>query len=340
MTTQTLKIPYGLSDWGEVVSATLAQKGVKYMCPSCKSHLTLRDGQRRTKHFAHSTDAPCSQESVLHKTAKMLIEQIIHQHARKEGTITIHKPCDKCTKECIISLPDSAFTKASQEVGVGGFICDVMAYRNKKPVLAIEVRHTHAVDSHKATTLSVHWLEVDAESIIDNPFEWHTTQSRLKPTYCRHCKKSVRQIIDACDAAGIPRYLYTTSYNPKKSTFVASTETCYNCKKDTPVFWWRGTPFDKNAPAFPRPESIVKRFSNTYGDEYWMNTCVHCSASQGDNFLHTMPDGVFADLPHHDYTARQAVKTVYRTREYALAMENIAENTSAIRKRLVRWQNK
>ena len=51
-----------------------AEKGKSYFCPACQDTVILRKGKIKTAHFAHET---CNQETIIHKTAKQLIVDVI-----------------------------------------------------------------------------------------------------------------------------------------------------------------------------------------------------------------------------------------------------------------------
>jgi competence CoiA-like predicted nuclease len=72
-----LLIPWGRNQSGVLVSAAQAEKSVALTCPSCDSHLLLRQGTKRRPHFSYSADSSCNPEAALHLTAKLLIAQVV-----------------------------------------------------------------------------------------------------------------------------------------------------------------------------------------------------------------------------------------------------------------------
>lgn len=72
-----LEVPYGLHPDGYLEKAEDARKGLNYLCPECEEPLVFRAGEYMVKHFAHKANTNCSGESIIHKTAKMLIAQTI-----------------------------------------------------------------------------------------------------------------------------------------------------------------------------------------------------------------------------------------------------------------------
>ena len=112
---ENLRIPYGLNETGELISAELAEKGKKHTCPCCGIQLVHRAGEVRTKHFAHPPSSNCSYESVLHITAKKLIQSVILKNATAKQTITLENHCHSCGVVFSTSLPMGTFSNAGLE---------------------------------------------------------------------------------------------------------------------------------------------------------------------------------------------------------------------------------
>lgn len=188
---QELRVPIGIDPSGNLVRVEKATKSIAYNCPSCKEALILKDGGKRTKHFSHPANGICSPESIVHKTAKLLIAGVISANAAgtPEGKIVLDRTCDSCRAAFPQTLPMKTFTSVAQEVRVGKFICDVVGYREKGvPALSVEIMHTHSVHGEKLETLQGFWIELDAEDVIQNPNRWHSVQARLKPHRCSKCR--------------------------------------------------------------------------------------------------------------------------------------------------------
>jgi hypothetical protein len=117
------------------------------------------------------------------------------------------------------------------------------------------------------------------------------------------------------------------SYNiivTERIYLVTGYRTCWKCNNDTKVFsigtdkfayldkQWKFYPVFylinninqyssnfKNVLNFTN-EKFKKMFSKTINQEYLMNTCEHCSALQGDNFLYNEVDSVFSPMNEHE----------------------------------------
>lgn len=273
-----LSIPYAFDEVGNVLFAESARRDTDAFCPACGGALLLRAGDIRRRHFAHKVDTQCSPESVRHKVAKRAI-----RHAM-DGTspITIVMPCSGCRNQHSVSIPPGIFDHGAEEVRVGHFWCDVVGYRgDNTPALAVEVYATHHMGEHKESSLPLHWIEVDADEIIENPLIWRALKCRMKDTFCDSCA-SIR---DAIHQWGIDPNSYVLAGSNMRSPFVATMSECWRCKASIPVFWWDGVPYCRDEPPLPRPWTIQNRFSATLGDKYWCNTCPKCHSIQGDHFI-------------------------------------------------------
>ena len=149
----------------------------------------------------------------------------------------------------------------------------------------------------KAQNLPIFWIELKAEDIIANPYVWEPIQYKLKPSYCRDCKKRFNRIINIGNKWGIDRELYSPIKNPKYSNYIADKQICCNCKEKILVFWWLGVPFCEERPPDPIPKTIMLRHSRIYRGTYWANTCPKCGFIQEDDQLFILKDSLFKGLP-------------------------------------------
>lgn len=294
---ENLKIPLGVNESGELISAETAQKGSKYSCPCCGVQLIHRSGEVRAKHFAHPAASNCSLESVLHITAKRLIYEAIMENAESGKNISLENHCQSCGVVFTTNLSAKTFSNSGIEVRVGDYVCDVVGYRGNSIGLAIEILNTHEVDAKKAANLEGYWVELKAEDVINDSFKWLPTQANLKESYCDSCKNHIKHVIEVADKYSIDRALYSPVKNPNKSKYIADTETCFKCKEEIPVFWWRGVPFCDVEPPNPKPKTIKYRNSKQYGGSYWANTCANCNMIQGDNYLYIFENAPFKGMP-------------------------------------------
>jgi len=282
-----LLVPYGVSEEGELVHARDADASATYTCPGCDGHLVLHSGAVRTKHFAHKTDTACDGETLAHMTAKLLVAKVINAHGHSDAPIKLLCSCSKCRSPAERELPHAAFTSSAVEERVGPFVCDVVAFKDGKPVLAVEIFNSHAVGDEKAQQLELPWIELDAGEVLEDPYNWRPTQMRLKPTLCRECKEKRAELEQVAQRWRLPLS------NP---LYVAAVAPCWSCKEKIIWYWWQGVPFAQAKPPEPVPRILQFRFSKMYGGKYWMNICPGCRAPQGDNFVFLASDSPFSGL--------------------------------------------
>lgn len=293
-----LLVPYGVDANRRLVSAAEAQRRIEYRCPQCDGLLILRAGDIKITHFAHKADTGCSGETLLHQIAKRLVAQVVNECATSSpNQPTISCTCKRCNHIFQSRMSPKAFGRAEIEKRVGPFVCDVVAFRNSEPVLAIEILATHLVEEGKARGLTLPWIELSAQAVIDAPYSWVPKNSRLEAVLCRDCKAHDHRLREAANRWNQPIPDHATDRDPSRATYLAAVERCYKCKNDIVVYWWAGVPFCENEPPKPRPSTIEHRFSKTYGGSYWANTCPACSALQGDNFLFLFEGAPFSGLP-------------------------------------------
>lgn len=293
-----LQVPYGIDESGTLIKADNAKSDIDYFCPACSTKLVLRSGEIRARHFAHSVDANCSSESIMHKTAKYLIHTAITKNALgEENKLEIYTQCPDCQNCYFLTIPPKTFSFARLEVYVDSFICDVVAYKNDEMTLAVEVHYTNKVSAQKSKQLPIYWIELEAESIIKNSFKWQPIKSRLKKISCQPCKEKFKEIEKVATHWGVDKSLYSVKKEPEFAKYIAAIETCFKCEQDIPVFWWHGVPFCQTKPPEPKPKTIKYKYSKAYGGSYWANTCANCGVMQGDNHLYILEDAVLDDLP-------------------------------------------
>jgi hypothetical protein len=96
--------------------------------------------------------------------------------------------------------------------------------------------------------------------------------------------------------------------------YVVRTKSCWKCSKITPVYTWKGAPYAKETPPNPVPDTIKYKYSKTAKDSYWVNVCIHCQASQGDNFLYFGNKPIFVtsedDWPHRSFQIMNPPATI------------------------------
>lgn len=299
-----LLVPYGVNPDGLLVRAADSDRRTEYRCPECQSHLVLKAGEIVVHHFAHKADTACTGETIAHETAKRLLAQVIHEQTAitNPRTISLECTCDRCASAFPVRLPQDSFTGVAVEHRVDDFVCDVVGLRNNGVALALEVLATHAVPEAKARTLSVPWIEITAEAVLADPYQWTPINSRLKPVVCPSCKGFLGKLKVLAERWDIPLDPLAGYRDPARATYLAAIERCWKCDEEILLFWWAGVPFCELEPPKPRPRTIQYRYSNTFGGKYWANTCPACDALQGDNvvFLGLKGTPAFNGLPLRD----------------------------------------
>lgn len=287
----SFRVPYGVDELGNYVSPEMASKQTVYFCPCCANRLVFKSGTKRVKHFSHPKAANCNPETVLHKTAKALVQRAIMDNAEGELCLSIMDNCQCCGGEQERLLKPKTFSNAVQEVRVGQYICDVVAFKGEGEIaLGIEILVTHAVDEEKAKNLNIYWIELKADDVIESATMWQPVQAKLKQRNCLKCKEEAQRVRAIANQYGIDGSLFSTDkhawFNSENPTgYLGFIGGCWVCKRDIPLFWWEGVPYCTDKPPEPRPKTIQHRYSKTFGGLYWGNTCAACGKLQGDNFL-------------------------------------------------------
>lgn len=187
------KIPIALDDKCNLVKPSAARGEAAYSCPECATKLIFRHGQIKAPHFSHPPAKNCTAESALHKAAKLAIKQVVDERCQggKEPTLV------KTFTDCGQPIPRPLSDVNSGDVGCttlehklpSGHIADVALLKDQHVLLCIEILVTHRVDQHKAQTLKNDWLELKAETAIDDPTTWLVIQSSLNHPRCNSCAR-------------------------------------------------------------------------------------------------------------------------------------------------------
>ncbi len=160
-------------------------------CPECESHLILKlssskSSKSKAHHAAHKNEnLSCSlsnPEGVLHFNTKWYIyEQItkgkklfIKQFCSGWALPGYKRQCSRWQKSSRPFLWIENWDDVQIERNVQSLRPDIVLYRNNKPIAAIEVCVTHAIDDEKKAKLreiGLPWIEVKADGeIIDEYF--------------------------------------------------------------------------------------------------------------------------------------------------------------------------
>jgi hypothetical protein len=253
--------------------------------------LILKRGAVKVPHFAHKPSDTCNQETIIHKTAKLLVQQAIADwKAGRTQAPVVQRTCQICHSLVAQPLPDKVETAALEYQLTDGFIADVALLVGDKPEAAIEIKVTHAVGEEKAASLSAPFIEVDGYAVLDSPTNWMPITDQFKPLTCRACLQAFQRFqTKAAQVAKRANIELPTEY------YRYALSPCWRCKKDILVFTWPGQRLhEKRQPSKqPLPKTVRYEFSKTVNGKYWANCCSHCRAIQGDWFLFAEPGGPF-----------------------------------------------
>jgi hypothetical protein len=289
-----LRVPFAVDDEERLYNPTIAEKGKNYFCPACREPVIFKQGEIRTAHFAHKVSETCNQETITHKTAKLLIQKAVDEwKSGKSKSPTLQRACQICGTSISQLLPEKVDSAILEYRLADGSIADVALIVEDMAQAAIEIRVTHAVDEIKVNRLPVPFIELNGYEIIENPAVWKPITDNFKPLTCDQCKLTysrfqakVRQIAKA-SGLELPSTYYRHGFCK-----------CWKCKREIVVFAWpKDGIHDNSAPKIkPPPSTVQYRYSKTAGNKYWVNTCPYCQSIQGDFFLYNEPDEPFFGL--------------------------------------------
>lgn len=109
MAVASLKVPFAYDAVVGIIWPQHAAKGIEYFCPNCREKLVLHAGEIKRRHFAHRPNGVCSQETILHKSAKLLVQSVVRDW--KQGkTIApeLLRECRVCSEPSPQALPEKS----------------------------------------------------------------------------------------------------------------------------------------------------------------------------------------------------------------------------------------
>ena len=167
-------VPYAANPLGQLIDPGLAFSGAPYVCLECQEPVSfrrehLRRGYKVEAHFAHRPGSECAGESVIHIAAKMRLEEAL---TLREHPFTLRLPCQRfgCEEVKEIHWEPTAFDTAASEVAFGSYRLDVATLLDGSVVTGFEVFHSHRIGSVKAATLSIPWIELQADVTARTPY--------------------------------------------------------------------------------------------------------------------------------------------------------------------------
>jgi hypothetical protein len=138
-----------------------------YTCLGCGEELIPHLGRVRTPHFAHRAGSACpltAPETALHLDAKERLLALCEDAFAGRKRVRVLARCPTCRRVVPFDLGASV-DRAEAEGPIGALRADVLLCAGERPVLAVEVRVTHAVEAKKEAALAaagVPAVEVDA----------------------------------------------------------------------------------------------------------------------------------------------------------------------------------
>ncbi len=171
-----------------LVSADEATRGERYNCPACESALVYKAGAVVRKHFAHKPSFACTGETVLHQSAKLRVAEVVRAAIQGGPTISMNILCSACSQRFDMFFPARAVDEVRLEGRVdSGRVADVLLLQTGIHRFAIEIRVTHAVGVEKSSNFGIHWIELDAKQVLEDPYRWVSLACSLKKRKCPEC---------------------------------------------------------------------------------------------------------------------------------------------------------
>lgn len=283
-----LKIQFALDLAGKISRPETAPKGNRYFCPGCGEEVILRRGEVKVAHFAHKAETNCTQESILHKTAK---KQIIEAISDNRNSVRIQRHCAICGSEHYQPIPTDIVSAVPERRLDSGFIADVSLIDQSKIRAAIEVHVTHFVDERKEAEIGVPFIEVEGSDIVEDPLNLKPIKDTLKTFICKDCRSDLRLYLAEChNAAALDKIELPVTF------FRYALTACWKCGVQLLIFSWKNHEDPESIPASIVPPRTLKFIeSKVFGSE-WANICPECNKKQGNNYLYAEPDGPFFGL--------------------------------------------
>lgn len=204
-------------------------------CPACGERVVLKLGKKVAHHAAHRPASKCAvtaPETALHYNTKMHVADQLQQ--RLGVAVTISQQCgdmspevakrDRCQEWNPEIEPLPAWDGVQVETRLDRCVPDLLLLDRGKPVLAIEIVHSHAVGEEKRKVLArlaIPWIEVKADHELFGSSgawtpakslpvvrcggldEWHCTKHK---TWLNELRTSITTMyaraVDAYDASG------------------------------------------------------------------------------------------------------------------------------------------
>lgn len=198
-----LQYPYAHNDVFDLISASIAEKSLKYSCIGCGNpmHLKADGSKKRKKHFAHAINVSnCAGETVLHETAKLLIKQSLSAAISNGLEYSFFWRCTVCCYEHFGNLAKLK-PEILLEKEIYGKRPDILLVTPDKPIMAIEVVVSHFPEEDALNTYLINKLNViifrpSWDSIHELPKglqEIEFPNAPCRTPKCPKCKKPLSQ---------------------------------------------------------------------------------------------------------------------------------------------------
>lgn len=146
-----------------------------------------------------------------------------------------------CAKEMARKL-SSRFDDAVVEHRLAsGRVPDVVLLRDGEPRFGIEIFVTHAVDDEKAGALTIAWIELGGQAVLDAPLRWIPLRTHKAFTCARCVRLGALLRESGYDAEA------HFAYN------AVGSKPCRRCGGDVPVFRLRAGQVEFSGEAYPTP---------------------------------------------------------------------------------------
>ncbi len=156
----------GVSVAADTMRAIHPDDRPRAICPCCAERVAWKAGPEITPHVSHLADTQCAltnPETAEHYNAKA--HMFVALQALSD--INTQHQCCKCRQPVALKPWASGWHSVALEHRVGSRRPDIVLLDDRSDVIAaIEVKHSHAVDSKKAADLAalgVPWIEVTSE---------------------------------------------------------------------------------------------------------------------------------------------------------------------------------
>lgn len=212
----------------------------------------------------------------------------------------VQRPCPVygCEGGITQDLPDD-ITRAEEEVALpDGSVADVVLYRGDAPAAAVEVVVTHRVAREKGRRLSLPWMELEAEALLERPYWWVAVQDGLRPFTCPVCRRReagvkgrVAEVAARARAAAREEGLTP----PPGGPYHSAAHRCGACGAPMLLHVWPGcTSRSGRPPPDPRPAGLRRRSPTDPPGPPWVQPCPSCGTVPSDEeLLAASPDYAF-----------------------------------------------